>query len=852
MTENGTISHLIVVGASAGGVDAISRMISTLSEDFPVPVVVAQHLSPDRESHLQEILSRKSALPVKTVTDHEKLRAGTVFVVPADRHVNITDQTIDLLMSSAAHVFGEGLVSIVLSGTGSDGAEGARAVKRAGGTVIIQDPETAEFPGMPRSLAPNTVDIVARLEDMGQILGELLAGGAVSTEKEEQEPLEDFLEELRQRHGLDFKSYKEPTIRRRLARRLAATGTNSLREYRRYLDENSAEYGNLVNAFLIKVTEFFRDPEQFEYLREEVLPEVIQRARDGGQQLRVWSAGCATGEEAYSLAILISEALGHEAGNFNVRIFATDLDASAVNFARRGVYPPSALSGLTNEQILSHFDEEDGHYRVKKSIRSMIVFGEHDLVQRSPFPQLDLVVSRNVLIYFTNVLQRRTLQLFAYSLKDGGYLMLGKAESTSPLSEYFGPVERQHKVYLRQGERFVMPIANVTEPAPEASSQPLRRKLSYHQGASSQREGQRAGITEESIINRIPVGLVNVDRRYDILSINTTARRLLSIHGTAVGEDLLHLIRDVPYEALRSAIDASFREGEPNTTGEFAVEDTINGEMRYLDIACHPRREDEGPGPASVINIVVSDVTENAEKRRELERSLEDTKSEFEQYQRDAEEESSRKDQQNRRLIEANRQLEHANQELARVNEDLQATNEENLLSTEEAQAATEEVETLNEELQATNEELETLNEELQATVEELNTTNEDLNSRSSDLQDFAKNSDDEQARLLSILDQVPAPLLVVTSRGEVVLTNEEYTKLFNGDFILCDHSRAAISEDEKPQARAARGETFTMQFAIAEDGEDTRQWYEASARPISAKHDLGGVIVLRKVPAPE
>ena len=859
--ENDSPFHLIVIGASAGGVDALSRLASTLPEDFPAPIVAAQHLSPDRESHLEEILSRKSALPVKTVTDHEKLRPGTLFVVPADHHVNITDQTIDLhvnnqsrpkpsidrLMSSAAEVFGERLISIVLSGTGSDGAEGARAVKRAGGTVIIQDPETAEFPGMPRSLAPNTVDIVAQLEDMAHILRELIAGNAIAREDEEEEPLEEFLEELRHRHGLDFKSYKEPTIRRRLQRRFAATGTDSLQEYRRYLAENSSEYGNLVNAFLIKVTEFFRDREQFEYLREEVLPEIIERARSRGEQLRVWSAGCATGEEAYSLAILISEALGDEAGNFNVRIFATDLDASAVNFARRGVYPPSALSGLSNEQIQSHFDEEDGHYQVKKSIRSMIVFGEHDLVQRSPFPQVDLVVSRNVLIYFTSPLQRRTLQLFAYSLKNGGYLMLGKAETTSPLPDYFGPIEREYKVYQREGERFVMPMANVAEPVPDAPRSPRHRRLSSH-GARARSEGQRAAVTEESIINRLPVGFVSVDRRYDIRSINAAARRLLSIHGTAVGEDLLHLIRDVPYEELRSAIDDSFRDGEMNSTGEFAVEDTIDGDTRYLDIACNPRTEGEESGPVSVVDIVVSDVTTSAEQRRELEKSLHDARSQLERYRPEAEKEKARLEQQNRRLIDANRQLENANRELSNLNEDLQETNEENLISTEEAQAATEEVETLNEELQATNEELETLNEELQATVEELNTTNEDLYSRSSETQDRARNSEDERERLRAILEHIPDAMLVVSAKGEIVLTNEEYERVFGDGFLPCDREGAALPEEEKPQARAARGEAFAMRFALKDGSGEISQWYEAKAKPVSNEHRRGGVIVLRRM----
>lgn len=241
---------------------------------------------------------------------------------------------------------------------------------------------------MPLSLAPNTVDIVANLERMGTILRDLIAGVPVPTRPDEKKALEAFLEEVRTRYGLDFNSYKTPTILRRLQRRIVATDTENLEGYIQYLDGHPDEYPQLINAFLIKVTEFFRDPDLFAYLRNEVLPDMISYARARGNEIRIWSVGCATGEEAYSLAILISEALGQELDQFNVRIFATDVDAEAVAFARRGIYPASALTGVPEELINRYFSKDENHFQIKKHVRSLTVFGQHDLGQRGPFPNI--------------------------------------------------------------------------------------------------------------------------------------------------------------------------------------------------------------------------------------------------------------------------------------------------------------------------------------------------------------------------------------------------------------------------------------------------------------------------------
>ncbi len=407
VSDQHPFSHLVMIGSSAGGIEALSELVSTLPEDFSAPIVAVQHLSPDRESHLTEILERRSTLPVMTLEEHTTLplEPGVVFVVPADWHVNITDSeihlqedsarrpkpSIDLIFDSAAEVYGERLIAVVLTGTGSDGTAGARAVKKAGGTVIIQNPETAAHPDMPRSLAPTTVDIVADLQEIGPVLHNLLAGLEVPAKPDEKKKLESFLENVRTSHGIDFRSYKTPTIMRRLQRRIVATDSQDLDGYVRYLEEHPEEYQQLVNAFLIKMTEFFRDRELFDFLRDELVPELIEKARAQDNQLRIWSAGCATGEEPYSLAILISEALGDESDHFNVRIFATDLDEEAVNFARQGLYPEAALADLPEEYIDRYFIEEDGSYRIKKRVRGMIVFGQHDLAQRAPFPRVDLL-----------------------------------------------------------------------------------------------------------------------------------------------------------------------------------------------------------------------------------------------------------------------------------------------------------------------------------------------------------------------------------------------------------------------------------------------------------------------------
>jgi two-component system CheB/CheR fusion protein len=849
------------------GIEALSTLVSTLPENFPAPIVIAQHLDPSRVSHLGQILAAKSTNPVQVVADREPLRAGLVYVIPANQDVEITDHevrlhqerearmrpSIDLLLASAAEVFGEGLIAVIFTGTGSDGAAGARAVKANGGTVVIQNPETASFPGMPLSLSPTTVDVIANLESVGPLLYDLLTGAYVPDRPDQDQQLRSFLDQLRDRSGIDFTAYKTPTIMRRLRHRMVATGAENLVAYIRYLQRHPDEYQRLINAFLIKVTEFFRDADLFDYLRERVMPVLLADATRRSE-LQIWSAGCATGEEAYTLAILVSELLEEEQNQVSVRIFATDLDADAVAFARRGTYPAQSLGAVPPDLLDRYFNRLDGAYEVNKRVRSLVVFGQHDLGQRAPFPRIDLALCRNVLIYFTSDLQKRALQLCAFSLRVGGYLVLGKAETVSPLVDSFALEHPRLKIYRRVGERVLIPPARIRDsvPTPLPRVGAPRSPFSGLDVAISrmQREAQRSrsvGDRVDGLLLRLPVGVVLVDRQYDIHFINSVARRHLGIHTSAIGEDLIHLVQGAASAALRVGIDAAFRGQSSIRVVEAAANDPTSTEPRFLELACHNERSEGDADRVDTAILLVDDVTESVRQRREAEQAL----------ARQAEE-SARYAVQIERLTESNRQLLEANQEMTTANAELRSANEELLVANEEVQAATEEVETLNEELHATNEELETLNEELQAAVEELNTTNDDLQARSIEQQDLAINleaqrreSDTERARLRAVLVGIGDAVLVVGQQGETLLTNRAYAEAFgsaDARFVALGEDGKPFPPGETPQERAGRGESFAVEFAVGGGARELRR-FEATGSPVDAQEaESSGVLVIRDI----
>lgn len=469
-------------------------------------------------------------------------------------------------------------------------------------------------------------------------------------------------------------------------------------------------------------------------------------------------------------------------------------------------------------------------------IRSLVIFGRHDLGQRAPFPRIDLLLCRNVLIYFTPELQKRALQLFAFSVRREGYMVLGKAETVSALPDAFSLTEPRLKVFRRIGGRIqIPPIYNrdpISSPYQSASGARASAVLATALHRSGALRSLSSNGRADGLLERLPVRVVVVDRQYDIEMINTAARRLLGIHSSAIGEDFVHLVQNASLTPLRGAIDEAF-EGK-SRSGVYPVEtaESVMGEMRYLEITCYSEASDTAGGDPSTVRILVSDATDVRQANAARER--------FEK--------------QVGRLVESNRQLLAANQELTSVNARLRGSNEELLVANEEAQASSEEVETLNEEFQATNEELETLNEELQATVEELNTTNDDLEARGAELLTLTvskhqrREIERQRERFAAVLTSMGDGVLVVDVHGDVIISNATYDETFgDGNLIFESEPGLPLRERSTPRQRAARGESFNIDFTF-ESPDGSRRWYEATGTPLVPGGIQGGVVVFRDI----
>src|SRR6266704_683035 len=733
---------LVVVGSSAGGIEALSILVSTLPADFPAPIVLAQHLDPNRPSSLDSILQRRTQLSIDVVNSRTHLQPGKIYVVPANRHVTIDDSdvevqgdhnkrprpSVDLLFSSAAEVYGERLIAVILTGSGSDGAAGAVDVKNAGGTVIVQDPQTARYPSMPLALPPTVVDFEVGIERIGPLLYDLLKKGESLPQPEEKtdDVLRSILEQVSRQANIDFRPYKSTTILRRISRRMAVTHCSTMHDYLDYLKANPQEVGELVKAFLINVTQFFRDSDAFTYLKSQILPKLIARGLERDHTLRVWAAGCATGEEAYSLAMLITELLGPELSQWSIKIFATDLDEAAINFARRGLYSENLLRDVPADYKDRFFERVDHGYRVSKMLRQMIIFGQQDLSRSAPFPRIDLVLCRNVLIYFTPELQEYVLNQFTFSLSPGGYLFLGKAETVRPVQSFSELVNKRWKVYCcignalhsaRRPNSSELSMPRVEGPTSNRQNMAPGKHLIDHEPSPPPVELGQLRRFNESLLRFLPIGVVVIDRSYHVLSANGAARRLLGLRDISNEQDFLHAVLGIPYPEVRTAIDAVFREKDTVNLSEVDLAISMGGNGLFVALSIALMQVEAGAPDLAAISV--TDVTEQVQTRRRLEAI------QVEQTQLMSE------------LSIANKRLNDVNKELMDANEELQVGNEELVLTQEELQASIEEFETTNEELQATNEELETNNEELQATNEELETTNDELRARTTELQEL-------------------------------------------------------------------------------------------------------------------
>jgi two-component system, chemotaxis family, CheB/CheR fusion protein len=618
------------------------------------------------------------------------------------------------------------LIAVILTGSGTNGALGAIEVKRAGGTVIIQNPQTARFSSMPLALPPTIVDIRADIERIGPLLSDLLTGRHLPRQEEQGEMLERILSYLTEQEHIDFRMYKTAALLEHIGYRMLVTSTPTLRDYLDYLQSVPAEAGELVKALLVTYTEFFRDPGAFAYLKNELLPELIARARDRDHALRCWSAGCATGEEAYSLAMLLADLLGAELAQWRIKIFATDLSAEAISFARRGVYSENLLKGLP-PGYLERFFERTGHgSRVVKLLRQMVVFGQQDLARTTPFSAIDLVLCRNVLSYLTPEAQEFVLNQFAFSLFPGGHLLLGKAEAIRPALTLYESVSRDWNVYrciskAAPSARFpaasmlTVPRSTVPSASPtlhRAREQPGEPLLSLDLGQLRR--------YNELLFRSLPIGMVVIDRGYHIVTANGVSRRLLRLPATAVEQDFLYAVPGLPYTQVQAQ-----RRLEAVQVEQAQLVDELGAANKRLNGA-------------------------------------------------------------NQALLKANEELEATNEDMILTQEELQARLLELETMNEELQASFAELESDEERLQATSQDMEAANEELQAISEALETANVELNARTGELREQIVLLTDERRRLVEVIEQAPFSTVVLRGPDLLVETlSPHYTERLHGQNLL-------------------------------------------------------------------
>ncbi len=742
-------SHFPIVGlgASAGGLDAIRRVIGALSPDVGVAFVVVQHLDPDRPSMLANVLSGATRLAVVEAASGMTVESDHVYVIPSGADLSIEGGVltlgprqvtgrlhlpIDSFFRALADDRRRGAIGVVLSGSGADGTEGLRAIKGEGGIALVQSPESAQFRSMPESaLAAGVVDFSGSPEELareivqlsrhpyvaepGPVDGEDMPSDRADADRD----VDGVLAIIRRDSGVDFSGYRYTTIKRRIERRMALRRVASLGEYADALRDDAAEARAMAKDMLIHVTAFFRDPEAFDALEQHVF-RILATGKETPASIRIWIPGCSTGEEAYSVAMCLLEALDDRARSFSIKIFGSDLTDEAVETARAGVYSDPALADVSPERLLRFFDRIEGGYRIGKRIRDLCVFVKHDLTRDPPFARLDLICCRNVLIYFDVDLQRRVVPMLHYCLGDPGYLFLGQSEAIAGFRDLFEPLDKEHRIFAKRGgRRNSYALAAYREREITVSRPPFDRQFPA-------REAQRQA--EHLLLSRYAPPGVLVNERLEIIQFRGHTGAFLEAPPGLPDSNVLRMARDGLSPRLHEAIEQARSQSITVIHRDLRL-DTDTG-TRFFDLEVIPLGgvsgaaerfflilfHDLAPGAEGLVGSRAPpatepphDVDEVARLRAEILATREYLQSLVRDHQATAD-------------------------DLAGVNEELVAANEE---------------------LQSTNEELQSAKEELQSTNEELSTLNDELRSRNSELDQIAGD-------LENVLASVDIPVIIV------------------------------------------------------------------------------------------
>ncbi len=751
---------VVGIGASAGGLEAFKKLIKAITEDSGMAYILVQHLHPDHESALPEILQRVSKIPVVEISDNVKVQPNYIYVIPSNKILIATDGVlklseramagkpnlpIDIFFSSLAEVHQSHGIGVVLSGTGADGTAGLKDIKDHGGITFAQDPVTAGYDGMPQNaIDADIVDFIIAPELIPPKLKELqntyaiVASGGDNTSKDKltEDNFRQILALLRVKVGVDFSFYKQTTVRRRIIRRMIMLQLQTIKNYLEYLRKNKTELDILFQDLLIPVTSFFRDATSFDSLSETVLPEIVKN-KTSVNPLRLWVAGCSTGQEAYSLAICCYEYLASQTSNIKVQIFATDLSENAIKKARMGIYTKKEMEGISEPRMQQFFDKTNGNYQVKKQIRDMCVFAVHNILKDPPFAKMDLVTCRNVLIYLEPFLQKKALTIFHYALNEKGILFLGKSETTGTNSNFFTPLGKKEKFYTRKSVpgKFTNMVSERTETG-------VNEKNYFLKSKEGKTDDFQKNADEVLLAKYTPAGVV-VNEQFDIVQFRGATGAYLEPAPGKASLNVLKMAREgLPFE-IRNALHKA------KTTGKlFAKEGIlIDKGQKLVAIEVIPLLNTVDPHFLILFRDQLS-------QRHGTQAATSNTKKVPVQI---------KKDQQAVRI-------EQVEKELAR--EDMHSITEEQEAANEELQSANEELLSGSEELQSLNEELETSKEELQSTNEELITVNQELYDRNDELSQSRRFAE-------AIISALHEPLILLDKNFIIKSANKSFYKTF-------------------------------------------------------------------------
>ncbi|EKT4467716.1 PAS domain-containing protein [Pseudomonas putida] len=826
-------SHLafpvVGIGASAGGLEAICTFFRQMPADCDMAFVVVLHLSPDHQSVADRIIQETTAMPVQQVSEPVPIERNHVYVISPANRLSTNDGylrvspanrrrgdhvAIDLFFRDLADVHKDHAFCVVLSGTGADGAVGLSRIKEQGGVTLVQSPDDALYDSMPRAaLETGMVDMVLPAAEMPQKLLELWHNArqvklpqieddslppALGTRKGDPRHAEPLLEEilllLRTNTGHDFQHYKRATVLRRIERRLHVTGQADLAAYYRYLEQHREESAALLADMLIGVTNFFRDREAFEALERHVLPELVSdgESGDGPGEIRIWSAGCSTGEEAYSLAMLVCEQLAVERREAKVQVFATDLDERAIATARTGSYSEAIVTDVPPARLRQFFVKEDQHYRVRKEIREKVLFARHNLLSDPPFSQIDLIVCRNLLIYLDREVQQDILQMFHFALRPGGHLFLGSSESADLGNELFAPVDKRNRIFRARPASPANRMPGRQLPGTELlATQPDNRTK-----ARPGRKPSYAEVHHRALARRTPPSLI-VDGDGNILHMSEGVGRFLHLVGGEPSRNLINLVLPALRLSLRSTLFQA-RQGAQAVTSRPV--DLGEGEHKVqVEIVVQPHKDE--PSGSECLLVV------------------------FEERIPDPSLVPTGGIRQTDSMVLANLE-----RELQRTRLQLQETIEQSEVSSEELTASNEEMQAINEELRSASEELETSKEELQSINEELLTVNYELKNK-------VEETDKVNDYLSNLIASTAIATVFVDRNLHIRWFTPRATDIFNmlpvdtGRSLLDITHRLDYPELADDARAVAQGET-TIEREV---GGENQRWYLARLLPYRA-----------------